>query len=821
MPPREKPSEASWAATKADSLPQRSPLTTPQESVPPLESAPLTSTIKVQKRKPGRPTKSRLPPTVHEVSLPTSIPTQSDGEGSITKKRKVVLETSDQARNATKEIAITQSTKTGESSPRVDRDPVSQHNDPCLEPIVNDQKMSGLACRVLEREIGSRVNTDQQDGVNHLLSDAKEPSSPKYVSPVFDQILDSEIERPVKFPGQALQTENVQETVEVAQPSKVGFEDEKIDLRPADINLKQRPTREKRKFVGEIQRFVDKDTVVLMSGNLATVTNSETGRLGKTNATLKPAKPRGRPKKILNVIGQGSPAEETLKVEQSGKTKSGVQPSRPPGRLEKAVRRRGRPKKIASIDDEAGDPEGVTHGIMRSEGDLWERRSQIGSPQEKPSTEIEEQPVHDVTGIIRGPTSHDVSGSPGLEGSIIAQTVKPHGDPPLETMKQPQKESISPAEAIHSLDKSSNAHLHDGGTGMHPPKNLQPKTQAHSSKKPRLRGETDGPLGASHSSRILGSEFDMHVVDPCENLSSGTQGQSSQVPTIQGQASYSPSNFYSALQGNTESVNPVKKASSKIRKQAQRIPQNQNVTNQNETAPKKRLALLQRQSTKNPSHEQGDYDRSFAPASERIEKEGVSQGLEVYKDELSFQPPQITTSKNQHGPSEDHPKRQRPAPNKGKTKDVEAPPLDGVGPQPQVPLKRRGRPKKEAVPNVELTSKTMKAKEGSNAESRYASFKPSSNLVPISVYRLSCDKGESATAAPNSAACINDKCISAADVLAHICHEFALTSHALANYSVQNPSRIPSKAELKRKLEINEDGRGTLDGPLFQLVSMS
>ena len=762
---------------------------------------------------------------MNEVSHPSLIPTQRDGEGSITKKRKVVSETSDQVRNRSNELTMTRSTNNRESPPRVDQDHASQYDE--TRPVsptnlVNDQKMSELACRDLGKEIGSRTSAAPRDCSNQLPSDAKKSSSPKHVSRVLNQSLDGEIVKGVKISGQVLPTGILSETEKVARPSKFGYGEEIVDVPPPDANLQQRPTRRRRKFVGEIQRFVDKDAEVPMSGNLATVTVSENGRQGKTNAPLKTAKPRGRRKKILNVIGLGSPLEETLKGRKPGKTKSGMQLSQVPGCLEKGVRRRGRPKRIASINGEACDPKGVTYSITSSEGNLGERRSQLRNPQEKPSMEIEEQPIHDIKGKIRGPTLHDTSDNLPLEGNLSAQSINPPGNPLLESQKQPPKRSISPAGIIHPLDKSSDAYLHDGGTGIYP-RSLQAQARGHLAEKSRLRGEADGPRDASHSSRIHGSEFDMHIVDPCEILSSGTQGQPSKVPTIQGQTSYSPGNFYSALVGkrkrNTEIVNPIKKASSKIREPAQRIPQTQNITIQNETAPKKRLALLQRQSPKDVFHEKGDRDRSFAPASESAEKEEVSQSLEVYNDELNVQTAHITdSSTRQPGQSETHPERQPLALTRSKPSDIVPPHQNEGDPQAQIPRKKRGRPKKEIVPYAEFSSKTRKAKEGGKTECRYASSKPSSNLIPISVYQLSYDRCERVTAPPHSAVYINDKCISAADILAQICHEFTVTSGALANRSVQSSSLIPAKAELKRRLDVNEDGRGILDGSLLSLV---
>ena len=722
----------------------------------------------------------------------------------------MVSETSDQARNTSEKISITKLTTPNESPFRVDQDHVSQCNDTCpVSPanLVNDQKMSELARRVLEKETDFRISDDAQDGVNQFLSKSKETDSAKHVSRVLNQPLESETEKGVTISGQVLQTK------EVSRPSKLGFEEESVDIPSVDINLKKRPIRRKRIFVGEIQRFAEEDAEVLRSG-ISAATDSENGRAGKNNATPKIAKPRGRRKKVSSVIREGSLQKENLGSKNLRKTKSGMQPSQLQGCLEEKPRRRGRPKKIATIDCKADDPEEVTHG---------EQRCQIRNSQRNPPMESEEQPIHSTTGKVMEPTLQDVSQNPRLDGSLYALSVHSRGNLPLETQEQPRKASSSLGEFNHPLSKTDNGGLDKSETGMNPPRNLQSKTRGRLPKKSRLRGEATDPPGASYSSRIHASELDMQVVDPCEKLSSGTEGQLSKVSTIQGQTSYSPDIFYSALFGesehNTKTVNSFKNPPSTLQDQAQRTSPPRNVTNLNETAPKKQMALLQRQRTKNLSQKKGDRDRSLAPASGRSEREEVSRRLEVYHDELSTQPPQVTDpSTIQPDQSEALPERQIQELAKNIPNDTEPAPREGGDPQTKAPSKKRGRRKKETIPHAELPPNTKKTKKGSIAECRVALSKPSSNLVPISIYRLSCDRGESATAATDSVVYINDKCIAAADVMSRICQEFALESHAPANHLVQSRSRTSLKAELKRKLEINEDGRGTLDGSLFQLV---
>lgn len=821
MPPREKPSPA-----EANTLPQPSPRETPQATLPLSKSASSPSAISLQKRRPGRPPKPRSAPTVNEASLPGSIPTQSDGKGSITKKRKLVSKTSDQAKVTSEKITITKSSKTKESPPRVNQNQVSQSSGTrAVSPsnLVQGQRMTELACRALKTEISLKNSSGPQEGDNPLLLEAKIPASAKPVSRVPNELLESEIEKPVTISGQALQAKIFQQTDKVTPPSKLGFEEESVDIPPVDENIKKRPTRKKRVFVGEIQRFADEDIEVLKLGNSAPVIDSDNSRAGKNNATRKIAKPRGRRKKILPVIRQGSPSEENLKGRKPMETKSEVLSSQLQGFLEKQPRRRGRPKKIALIVSEAGDPGEVARDTRPSEGDLGAHRSQIRNPQESLSTESEQLPIHNIEGKVIEPILRGVPRSPRLDGSPCAQIVALHEHPPLETTEQPRKESPSLGELIHPSNRSSNAHLDESEIEMHPPRNPQSKAHGRLSKKSRRRGEANGPLGASHSSRLHGSEFDMQIVDPCEHLSLGTQGQSSTVSTIQGQTSYSPGSFYSALLGesksNTKRVNPLKNPPSTIEEQAQRISPPQSITNMNKPARKRGLALLQRQNTNKFPQKKGDLDGIFAPALERTEKEAVSRRMEVDNDELGGQTLQIEdSSTNQPGSSEVHLEMQIQALTKGKPNDTEIQPRERGDPQTQVPGRKRGRRKKETIPSAGLPSQTAKTKERSKVESRFASSKPSSNPIPIRVYRLSCDRGENDTAPSDSLFYINDKFVATADVLAQICHEFAFESHAPANHLAQSHLRAPLTAELKRKLEINEDDRGTLDGSLFQLV---
>lgn len=814
---------------------------------------------------------------MNQADLPSSIPTQSDGEGSVTKKRRVVSESSDQAKKISEGIAVTKSSETKESPPRIDQNLVSQRNDTrTVSPanLVKGRKISELASRALEKKTGLRTRDEPWEGENQLLPEAKVLSSAKHVSRVQNETPESGSENNVNISGQTLQTELLSENV--TQPLKLRNEEDSIGIPQVEVNIKKRPTRRKRTFVGEIQRFADEATEVLGSGNSAAVADSGLCRVGRNNAAPKISKPRGRRRKnILSVIRQGSPEEEPLQGEKAKNTKSAPQSSQPEGFLEKQPRKRGRPKKIIPVICEGGDADEVGRGNQPSEVDIGEKQPQMRNPQENPSMESEEQPIHNINEKAIGSALQDISGSPRLDGSLGSQIVNLHGSPPLETKEQPPKESPPLGEVIHSSNKYSNAGPNESETGMpslgH---SEESKAQRRLPKKWRLQGDVSGLSGASYSSRLHGSEFDPHIVDPCDNLSSGTQDQSTKVSTFQGQTSYSPGIFYSALLGesgcNAKTVNPLKHPPLRNQEQAQRIPPprsdsngptgssycarpseseysadlppiesslmtgggrltkfllpvgketgRKKVTNPNETATSKRLALLQRQTTKKSSKKRGDLTRAFMPALEGTEKEGLSRRVEVFNDELSTQPPQIKDYlKNQPAQSEAHPGTQLKALEKSKPNETE-PPGEGRDLQTRLPCKKRGRRKKQTIPDAGPPSRTEKTKKESKAECRVASPTLSPNPRPISVYRLSCDRRQSATATADSLVCTNDKCIAAADVMAQICHEFAMKSHASANHSVRGRSRTPLKVGLKRKLTINEDGSGPLDGWLFQLV---
>ena len=883
LPPREKPSEVSGPAAQANFLPPHSPQRTPQVTLPLLQSASSPSAIPLKKRKPGRPPKPRLAPIGNQAGLSNSIPTQSDGEGSVIKKRRVVSESSSRAQNPSKEITTTESLGPKECSPRADQDCVSQHNDTrtvSSAGLAEGQEMSELACRALEEEISLRTRVSPLEGENQPSLEVKVFGSAKYVSRVLNEHQESEIEKISIKSGQILNNELLQGAQEVIQPSKLRNEEESVDIPPVDVNIKQRPIRRKRTFVGEIQRFADEAIEVLDSGNSATVAESDNGRVGNNNSKPKISKP-GRPmKQDLSVLRQESPTEEISQGKKPRKTKSGMQSSRLQGYLENQPRRRGRPRKNIPTVSEGGDPVEVAHGLRPSEGDLGKQRSQIRNPRENLSMESEEHSTRKMNGKITEPPLQEISCSPRLDASPGPQIVNLNGNLPPEIKEKPSKESLPMHEVVYTLGKAYNAGLDKTKTGAHPRGFSKSKAQKRVPKKSRLQGEARDPLRTSYSSRLHVGESDTQVVDPGENTSSGTQGQLSKVSTFQGQTSYSPSTFYSALLGesecNGETVNPPKNPSSRIQEQGQKISPpgsdvngpmrnshsaepsesefdadlsqiqtllgnlpplieegrlmkslppvgketgRKRVAKLNETATTKQLALLQCHVTDKVSLKISNHESVFVPTLEGIEKERVSPRTEVNIDESSVHPPQLNDPRtNQSCQSEAHPEMRSEALEKKTLSDTEAPPRERRDPPTQGLSKKRGRRKRQPIPDAELPSNRDIMKKGSKAECHFASPKSFPNPIPVSVHRLSNDRGQSATVTADPVVCVNGKCIAAVDIMAQICHEFAMNSHASTNQSRQSHLRSPLKAELKRKLEISKDGGGTLDRQLFQLV---
>lgn len=821
---------------------------------------------------------------MNQDGLPNSIPTQSDGEGSVTKKRRVVLETSDQENNTSGGITITNSLVNKESSTKVGQAHVSRHKDTCTVSPLNLGKgrtMSELACQALEKETGLRTD---DGGGNQLLLENEASGSAKHVSQVLNISLENKSQNIAMMSGQHLQIEQLQGIEKVAQPSGVRNEEEgSVIIPPLDENIKPRPTRRKRTFIGEVQRFASEATEVLKQGNLVAVADSVSGGVEKYKASPKNPEPRGPRKKLLSVIGQGSTAEENLQSKKPRKPKSSMQSSQSQGCLEKLPRKRGRPRKIVPPVCEGGDPEEISHGVKLNEGDLGEQRSQIINPHENSPMETEEQPNESFKGEVIDLSLQDISHSPRLDGSECgAQIVNLHGNPPLETKEQPPEVSLSLGEVSHPSNKSYNTGLDESENGMQfvdPLGHSESKTQGRLQNEPRLQGDSSDPPGASYSSRLYGSEFGTQIVDPCEILSSGTQGQSPKVSTFQGQASYSPGIFYSAILGesefNAKSVNPLRNPPLKTQEHAQKTlpPQSdvggspcisyctrpsesecvadpsqiqspfgnlkllseerrltkfllpvgketgrKGVKKPNKTVSDKRLPLLQRQTINKSSRGMGDPKRIIVPALEETEKEGGSRRMEVYNDELSTEALRIRdSSTNQLCQSEVGPK-QLQALEKGQQNDNEPLSREGPDPQNQRPNKKRGGRKKQKIPDAGLPSKTERAKKGSREESPLASLKPSHNPIPIIVCRLSCDRGKNATANVDPVVFIQDKYLTAVDVMAQICHEFAMKSQESVNHVMHSRLRNPLKAELKRKLEVSEDGGGTLDRWLFQLV---
>lgn len=98
------------------------------------------------------------------------------------------------------------------------------------------------------------------------------------------------------------------------------------------------------------------------------------------------------------------------------------------------------------------------------------------------------------------------------------------------------------------------------------------------------------------------------------------------------------------------------------------------------------------------------------------------------------------------------------------------------------------------------------------------SLKLAQEQTPIRVCRLSCDRCENGAAAADLTICINNKGLSAVDILAQICNEYAKKSPGSDDHVMQRSLHNPLKAELKRKLKIREECGTNFDTRLFQLV---
>lgn len=437
LPPKARALEISRRTAEATLSPQRSSRKTPQPTSPLPKTSSIPTVPKLQRRKPGRPSKPRLAPNGNQTGVPSSIPTQSDGEGSVTKKRRVSLETGDHLRKSPKEITITESLETKESRTTVDQDHVSQQTDTTsLSPAksTNGREKSESVRRPSE-EAHLRQSDEPREAENQLQVGIEGSGPVKQASQALNESLRSDIETLAEISGQHSQIEPLAGVENVAQLTDLRDGEDSIIKPPTDLEVHPRPTRRMRKFIGEVQRFASEATKALELESSAAMAAPISDGIGQRKATPKIPENRGPRNKVPSTIGQGNIAERIPPSKPPRKRKLGIQPSQMQGRLENQPRKRGRPKKIVPSIGERGDSEDITYNMRLNGNDLGGQQSQIRTDLGKLPTGTEEQP----------------------------QTVNLQGNPPLQIQEQARKISPPPDRANDSFNKSSNANLDEIG----------------------------------------------------------------------------------------------------------------------------------------------------------------------------------------------------------------------------------------------------------------------------------------------------------------------------------------------------------------------
>lgn len=160
---------------------------------------------------------------------------------------------------------------------------------------------------------------------------------------------------------------------------------------------------------------------------------------------------------------------------------------------------------------------------------------------------------------------------------------------------------------------------------------------------------------------------------------------------------------------------------------------------------------------------------------------------------------------------------------------------DNEGPRPikEVPTRKRGRPRLNALPETSEASITVKKQRTQRKDTRdpdakipSASRKPPKNSMPITVSRMSTndalhsENGHLDSLIDPSAFPKNNS-VNAVDVLSQICRELVSKSTDSLGKAAKNEDDQSKKATLERKRKTIEMYGEELDNRLFQLVSDS
>ncbi len=741
--------------------------------------------------------------------IPDSIPSQSDSEGTITKKRKLGLEGGDREKKASEVVAITDSLEIKESRTTLDQQYVSGHND------TNEFSAASLAegrpgCRSvdLSLEDGTDLKLDDvaREGGNHGMLGTEALSSTK-VSRASEEPLRSDSKIVVGESGQILQIEQAQP----AYPSGVGNEKESDVMPTPDSTIGTRPTRKKRKFVGNVQKFAKE----LEQECPATLADMVSDGVEQLKASPKISRTRGRTKKALATLGQESIGGGNLSRSKPKRVKSAVETSPIEGRLGKPQpRRRGRPKKVVP---QGGDLKGVDRNVRLNESDL------------------EAQPSQNA-GCLRN--------SPPEPG-------------------KGQEKVLSFAGEIIDLQEVCHRPKHDeieyDADIANKPGTSPRETRDHTQQMLPVLGDATDPSSIVHNGIHSESEIVPHILPPFQNLSTETQGESQTVSSLPGQICDLPGILcrekLSDSGLNAQTPNSLKDSSWRTRQEPQKITPPQGEVGDPQSTPSegklkkfllpvgketgqdeaiklgemvqgKQLPLPKRQTIKLPSRRKRRLKLLKSPALEGIDTEDGFQRRAVLNNESSIEflwnegssKIQLPQKRLRSG-------TQSRASKKGEPNDAEPIPPKQNGLQTQAPVKKKRKPKKHMISDG-LSSKREEAfSRSTNAPQvsvstkegyHFPSLQPSKNPTPISVYRLSCDKADDAVAA--GVVSFRHKFLNAVDVLAQVCREFTLKSKEPLDDATQSSPNNTLNAEMNREFEIIEDFGENFDSRLVELV---
>ena len=795
--PKPKPSEVSQDTAQVRLSPQRSLRNTPRPTPQRSRSSPIRGAASLENGQPGRQSNSKFASTVNRISGLNSISTQSDGEGSVTKKRRVALETSDGGTKSSDEIRITKLLAKKDIPSLVDRFQVLRHNNTNISSpaYTVGRRIHKSACQTL-KEANSIAVDDQGEGENLLHLATESSKSVNQISQILNEPLVGDTKTTVTTSSQHLQNETSLGTDKAAQPLLWMNNAEGIVVPPGDVPKQARPTRKKRKIIGDDQTFSNETIAVQEPGSSAATVGVVDDEGSQNTATRKIPKPRGPRKKASYIIGEENTADRNVQNPQPRKIKSRVQGPQIQDGIEQQPRKRGRPKKVVSAVREESSLGDFAESVKLTENDLGAQSSEAGSSLGKSQVVTEERPNASslVPQDIVDQTLQGVSHKPGIGACEYGtEVIDAVGTLSLEPQGRERNSSTFLGQTSYSPGLFYNAVLGKSGVGVkkvHPPENSTSETHEQSQDISSHQGDISRPPTTSYGARLSESDrgVDLHQLEPTSEI-------------------LSPPNERQLK----KFVLPVGKENNQ-----------RELSKLDKSGPVKKLPLSQSQTKILPSRKLGRPKKVIDPALEGNDKEKGSRRVKrLNNNKSSTQALQLMEpSTTKIDDAKVAPQTHSQAVKKSRRNEIEPFSQTESDSQIQPPItKKRGR-KKQTIPPAGLPLQTEEVRTGSKEGRSSVSRKPPRNLQPIRVWRLSGDRGEKSKAAENSTMCLGKGCITAADFLTPVYHYFTTKAYRLKDCAMQGDLSKPSKGQLKRKLEISEECGENFDMRLLQLVCL-